>query len=120
MSDVLDGDLAKAADCKTIRDFYALRARAVIGRLCRPYLDHLLITPTELLHHREYQKRFSMSGNALETAVQKAALAQVRDTKRSVTDRIKQLHVLLDDFPGVLRKAARGAGELEITAEGHL
>ena len=58
-----------------------------------------------------------MAGNALETAVQKAALAQVRDTPRSVTDRIKQLHLLLDDFPGILRKAARGAGELEITAE---
>ena len=56
-----------------------------------------------------------MAGNALETAVQKAALAQVRDTPRSVTDRIKELHVLLDDFPGLLRKAASGAGELEIT-----
>ena len=75
-----------------------------------------MVTPTELLHHREYQKRFSMAGNALETAVQKAALAQVRDTPRSVTDRIKELHVLLDDFPRLLRKAARGAGELEITA----
>ena len=87
----------------------------MIGRICRPFLDHLIVTPTELLHHREYQKRFEMAGNALETAVQKAALAQVRDTPRSVTDRIKELHVLLDDFPGLLRKAARGAGELEIT-----
>ena len=87
----------------------------MIGRICRPFLDHLIVTPTELLHHRDYQKRFEMAGNALETAVQKAALAQVRDTPRSVTDRIKELHVLLDDFPGLLRKAARGAGELEIT-----
>ncbi len=93
------------------------RAREVISRICRSFLDHLFITPTELLHHREYQKRFSLAGNALETAVQKAALAQVRDTPRSVTDRIKELHVLLDDFPGLLRKAARGAGELEITEE---
>ena len=115
MSDALDGDLAKSADCKSVKDFYAPRARAVIGRICRPFLDHLVVTPTELLHHRDYQKRFEMAGNALETAVQQAALAQVRDTPRSVTDRIKELHVLLDDFPGLLRKAASGAGELEIT-----
>ena len=119
MSDALDGDLAKAANCKTVKDFYAPRAREVIGRICRPFLDHLIVTPTELLHHREYQKRFELAGNALETAVQKAALAQVRDTPRSVTDRIKELHVLLDDFPGVLRKAARGAGELEITTDSY-
>ena len=75
MSDALDGDLAKAANCKTVKDFYAPRAREVIGRICRPFLDHLIVTPTELLHHREYQKRFELAGNALETAVQKAALA---------------------------------------------
>ena len=46
MSDPLDEVLAKSAHCKTVKDFYAPRAREVIGRICRPFLDHLYISST--------------------------------------------------------------------------
>ena len=68
------------------------------------------ITPTELLHSVAYQRKLNMAGNFLEGAVQKACLAQVKDTSTNVTVRIKEMHTLVESVTKRVRAQEQGYG----------
>jgi hypothetical protein len=95
-----DADLAmaarEAAFCRAADQLYEPSARRLIGRLCRSLLDHLKITPTELLSQPEYQKFFLGTGTAYQTAVQKVAVAQVQGTKLGVNARVLEIYAIVD------------------------
>ena len=109
--------LAKAAYCTEPHHFYAPHARDLIGRLLRNFLDSLRITPTELLHSVAYQRKLMMAGNVLEGAVQKACLAQVKDTPTSVTVRIKEMHALVESVTKRVRAQEQGYGIEKMDAD---
>jgi len=90
-----EATLAKAAYCTDVSRFYTPHARDLIGRLLRTFLDNLKLTPTEVLYSLASQRKLMTSGNVLESAVQRAALAQVKDTEVRATQRIKELHGLV-------------------------
>src|SRR3546814_14892949 len=73
------------------QDAHALserRARAMIGRICRDYLDEGIITPIELLHHSGHAKLITNSETLYAAFVQRAAVAQAQATNRSEERRV--------------------------------
>lgn len=58
----LEGEgVSEALDCRTAEEFYTLRARDTIGRVCRRLLDENVLTPSELLHSSRHQQTVSNS-----------------------------------------------------------
>ena len=82
--------------CDDVDAVYSLRARQGIRRLIGDWLARHKITPTELLHLPEHLSRLENAGDLLRGAVQRAARAQVRETKGDVQQRMKVLFALFD------------------------
>ena len=112
-----EATLAKAAYCTDVSHFYTPHARDLIGRLLRTFLDNLKLTPTEILYSLTCQRKLMTSGNVLEAAVQRAALAQVKDTEVRATQRIKELHGLVEYVTKRVRGEGRGYALDEITRD---
>ena len=97
--------------------FFTPHARDLIGRLLRKFLDDVRITPTELLHSVTYQRKLNNSGNFLESAVQKASIAQVKDTTTNVAVRIKEMHALLESVSKRVHAQEQGYGIEKMNAK---
>ena len=79
------------------QDAHALserRARIMIGRVCRDYLDENILIPIELLHHSGHAKLLNGSENLCAALVQKAAVAQAQATNTAVRDKVKKLFAI--------------------------
>ncbi|MFN4309519.1 MAG: hypothetical protein ACK4FK_02915 [Ferrovibrio sp.] len=79
------------------QDAHALserRARAMIGRVCRDYLDENILIPIELLHHSGHAKLLNGAENLCAALVQKAAVAQAQATNSPVRDKVKKLYAI--------------------------
>lgn len=79
------------------QDAHALserRARIMIGRVCRDYLDENVLTPIELLHHSGHAKLLNGAENLCAALVQKAAVAQAQATNSPVRDKVKKLYAI--------------------------
>ncbi len=98
-----DDDDPILAACQKPADFYSLDGRRTIGRLLQDELTRWGITPVELVHHPDNFRRLDNDGNALERAVQRAAIAQVQDTGQNVRERAKQIHQLIATAAAELR-----------------
>ena len=66
------------------------------------------ITPTELLHSVTYQRNLNNTDNSLQGAVQKACMAQVKDTTTPVAARIKEMHALIEGVTKRVRAQEQG------------
>lgn len=115
MTELPEAELAKQADCESVTGFYAPPSHELIGRLCRAFLNQNVITPTELLHHQEYQRRMAAAANVLQATIQKVAVAQARARGQSVTERIRQFHDMVDAIGPNLASAAKLAKRLKVT-----
>jgi hypothetical protein len=73
-----------------------LQSRQAIRRVMRQWLEAHRITPVELLHHPEYINRFEGSGSMLQSAVQRAAMAQAGAYNQDVKTRQRELYDLVD------------------------
>jgi hypothetical protein len=93
----------KAAICESVEEFYDTAGREAVGRAIGPFLNSLKITPLELLHSRLYQDTLSDAGTTLMQGVQKAAIAQVRGTGVSVSERVRRLFDLTDQIRAAVR-----------------
>ena len=89
--------------CRAPDDLYTANARRAIGRLCREFLDHAMLTPTELLHVTEKQHQYLNRGTDYQAAVQKAAVAQAAAAKQNVAQRVRELYNVVD---GAARECA--------------
>ena len=79
------------------QDAHALserRARIMIGRVCRDYLDENILIPIELLHHSGHAKLLNGSDTLCAALVQKAAVAQAQATNTAVRDKVKKLFAI--------------------------
>lgn len=70
--------IAATHGCRTPKDLLEPSARAIIARVCRPFLLEARITPTELLHDPAHQAAFNDARGAYMDAVQKVARVRVR------------------------------------------
>lgn len=87
----LSGGVVLCQDAHALSD---RRARAMIGRICRDYLDENIITPIELVHHSGHAKLLNGSENTCAALVQKAAVAQAQATNSPVRDKVKKLYAI--------------------------
>ena len=90
--------------CKTVADFYLPPARALIGSLCRNFLDQMALTPTELLFSSRNHTRLEGAGNLLREVVERAGGMQARAVGESGPTRVRELHTLLDQLSAATRE----------------
>ncbi|MBI1778047.1 MAG: hypothetical protein HYR63_22130 [Proteobacteria bacterium] len=88
--------LAQDTRCTTPEHLFGGSARELIWRSCRAFLDGSKLTPIELLHSSQHQRRFIDAGSSLSAAVQKLSIAQVAGRTQTVTDRMRELYALTD------------------------
>ena len=103
--------------CATLSDFYTARSRRAVKRLLADWLARMNITAIELLHHPEYVGKLENAGTTLQGAVQRAAIAQGRNSGRSVQERMREIFNVCDKAASRLRLDARG-GKLPRIADG--
>lgn len=80
--------------CQDAHSLSERRALAMIGRVCRDYLDENILTPLELLHHSGHAKLLNGAENLCAALVQKAAVAQAQATNTPVRDKVKKLYAI--------------------------
>src|SRR5690242_21380382 len=81
-----------SAICREPADLYTPRSKRSIARLTREFLDHVKVTPTELLHSVALQKQYMDMGTAYQAAAQKAAMAQAQSANQNVQQRLRDLY----------------------------
>lgn len=100
MSDIpLNEDpVVKAARCRVVEALAGEPARDVIWRTCRTFFEATKTVPLELLYSSKHQEKLMSTGSVFLGANQKVAIAQVAGTKQSVSDRLKELNQLTQDW----------------------
>ena len=93
--------------CTELSELLSLTGRRAIKRVLRSWLDSIGVTPFELLHHPDYLNRLENSGTMLQSAVQRAAMAQSNATGGSLHDRQRELFRLVDEAIAKARKLWR-------------
>ncbi len=84
--------------CASIDDFYLQPARALVGQLCRPFLDQMVITPLEVLYSSRNQIRLDGAGTLLRDATERAAGLQAKVTGQKTHERTRELQGLIDQL----------------------
>lgn len=72
------GAFDEADICTTVADYHAAPSRIVIGAALRPYLDSMVLTPTEVIHGAKALRQLLDQGPLVEVAVGKVATVQAR------------------------------------------
>jgi len=72
------GAIDEAGLCTTLAEYHGEQARMVIGMAVRPYLDTMVLTPTEVIHNAKVLKALIDQGPLVEVAVSKVATVQAR------------------------------------------
>ena len=90
--------------CVKLPELLSPEARRATRRVLRSWLDSVGITPLELMHHPDYLTRLENSGTMLQSAVQRAAMAQSKATGQDLHERQRILFRLVDEL---LAKARR-------------
>jgi hypothetical protein len=99
-----DDASSRLVQCKTIGDFYLPGARALIGSLCRSFLDQMALTPTELLYSSRNHTRLEGAGNLLREVVERAGSMQARAAGQPSAGRVKDLQALIDQLRAATHK----------------
>jgi len=99
-----DDASSRLVQCKTVADFYLPASRALIGSLCRSFLDQMALTPTELLYSARNHTRLEGAGNLLREVVERAGGMQARAAGESAPNRVRELHALIDQLSAQTRE----------------
>jgi hypothetical protein len=86
---------SRLVHCTTYAEIALPASRAFIGSLIRPFLDQLVITPTELVFSGRHQMRLDGSGTLLTEAIEKAAGMQARALSQPPMPRMRELQTLV-------------------------
>lgn len=89
-------DLARSMWCSTVGDLYKSRARLLVYRFIRPWLEGKKASVCELLYTASLQNSFLNSGAYYSNAVQKIAIAQVANKTYNIQDRVKEIYAFTD------------------------
>ncbi|AWK88019.1 serine/threonine protein kinase [Azospirillum thermophilum] len=87
----------EAEPCGTLAEFHGPRGRMVLGIVLRQYLESLLITPTEAIHHAKLLKTLMEQGQLVENAAQKVATVQARQPGQDQRTRRLALQAAIDE-----------------------
>lgn len=93
----LSGKITEGQLCTTVAEFVSLPSRIVMNRVLREFLDHMVITPTELLHNFSYQKKLDSLG-LIDSAVSQLAQAQSAAGHGDIKSRLDALYKLVGDI----------------------
>lgn len=93
----LSGKITEGQLCATVKDFVSLSSRIVMNRVLREFLDHMVITPTELLHNFSYQKKLDSLG-LIDSAVSQLAQAQSAAGHGDIKGRLDALYKLVEQI----------------------
>ncbi|SLN73393.1 hypothetical protein [Oceanibacterium hippocampi] len=85
-------------------DFYSITGRDSIRRYLKESLDRWGIIPLELLHHIEHFERLEDTGTIMQGAVQRAAIAQARESGQDLRKRMLEIYNLINAAADILRK----------------
>ena len=91
----LSSKITETRVCTTMEEFTGLESRIVMNRVLREFLDHLMITPTELLHNYSYQKKLDSMG-LISGAVAQLAQAQSGAGHGEIRARIDEIYKLVN------------------------
>lgn len=91
----LSSKITEGQLCATMADFMNLPSRIVMNRVLREFLDHMVITPTELLHNFSYQKKLDSLG-LIDAAVSQLAQAQSAAGHGDIKARLDALYKLVE------------------------
>ena len=91
----LSSKITETRVCTTVEEFVGLESRIVMNRVLREFLDHLAITPTELLHNYSYQKKLDSMG-LISGAVAQLAQAQSGAGHGEIRARIDEIYKLVN------------------------
>src|SRR5436190_12479839 len=105
MSDIplTEDPVVKAARCRVLEALAGETAREVIWRACRTFFETSKTVPIELLYASQHQEALMSAGSIFLGANQKVAIAQVAGTKQSVSDRLRELNQLTQDWQKLIR-----------------
>ncbi len=76
--------------CTSPQDFYTASAREKIARLLEDWLRRQKVTAFELLHRPDLAQKLDDSGNELQHAVQKIAVAEAQDSGHDLHDLMRR------------------------------
>lgn len=82
--------------CDSTADIRKDAQREVMRTLLSKFLDDTRLTPIEILYHEENAKKLLNAGTQMQGALQRLASLQVRGTRQSAVDRMKELMALVD------------------------
>ena len=115
-----DDASSRLVQCKKVGDFYLPAARALIGSLCRNFLDQMALTPTELLFSSRNHTRLEGAGNLLREVVERAGSMQARAAGEPSPNRIRDLNALLDQLRAATRDIEAKEPAIGLKAGGFL
>jgi hypothetical protein len=99
------GIVDEAELCASLADYHGWQARVVIGVALRSYLDPLVLTPTEVIHHAKALKALMDSGQLVEGAAAKIATVQARLPGQEQRARRVAIQTAIDETWGKARIA---------------
>ena len=93
----LDSDeVALAGKCSTLAEIYAPPARRLVGRACRPYLEHRIQTACELMADPDNVTAFNNSAQDMQKSVQMISAAQARTFTTDLHKRMRIVFQMAD------------------------
>jgi hypothetical protein len=84
------------AACTSPQDLYTLPAREKIARLLEDWLRRQKVTAFELLHRPDLAEKLDDSGNELQHAVQKIAVAEAQDSGQDLHELMRRWQALTE------------------------
>ena len=82
--------------CTSPQDFYTASAREKIARLLEDWLRRQKVTAFELLHRPDLAQKLDDSGNELQHAVQKIAVAEAQDSGQDLHELMRRWQALAE------------------------
>lgn len=82
--------------CETAKDLCGDAPRQVIRGVLARYLDEKRLTALEVLHHEGLARELNNAGTTVQGALQRISSQQVRGTRQTAVDRMKELMALVD------------------------
>src|SRR3954464_8292099 len=115
-----DDGASKLVQCREVPDLYLAASRALIGSLCRSFLDQMALTPTELLYSSRNHTRLEGAGNLLREVVERAGSMQARAVGENAPNRIRDLQQLLEKMSSATRELEAKEPAVQLKAGGFL
>ena len=84
--------------CRQPRDFFSLESRMMMNRIFRTYLEHVMLTPTEVLHRAGDLARLCDRDSLLSSSVSLAAKLQTAGKEMSARDRQQEIHAIVEQI----------------------